>query len=636
MPELDRIFVSIAVSRPDGDLDELPGAINASERMADWADQNQYISLIINDKIYPEVTVDLLRAEVSRAINEVTKSRALRRVIFFFAGHGAALGIDDQNWMLSNWNKRPNEAIKVSSLQRMLEYYGPEQVTIIGDACQEFSARFIEVVGSPILDKTDEARRDFELDRFFPVDAGSQAFMIKAAGENKAFCLFTEVMLDALEGDAPAKYFEAINGGRHVTSQTLAQYLKDNLSAEAGKHGVRMDPRPRPGFYTDRIYYSKPSPPLVPQEGPLRSTSLRPGMPRSPRTREPIGEESAKPVQRKQRSVAKVKLAAIKSGPATAKKLAALLDAQRSRAESAYSAAADGDVRNHFETGCGICFTGAAVDIVQASRGSLSQVGLPLNWYRLDLSNDHDPYLWSDVVVDLPGGGVASACVIQNFITAMHAFDGGGINVLHRPLYASADEGHDIIALLGKMQAGSLSETEIVDAAAFLRWEKHRVITMGAIVAQFYDSIRDTASLCSIAAFYAQKNQPIPLDVVLFGGGRLFARPEGLYADVPATLSREPRSPVERDRQYTFAATPAVAQHPVAGRVPWMRQAWGAIETADCDESAEDWRKLALAALPHIGVGPFTLAKPEGRDAILALADVNANRENPAPLVAYA
>ncbi|MBY3544793.1 hypothetical protein HFN69_21990 [Rhizobium laguerreae] len=128
--------------------------------------------------------------------------------------------------MLSNWNKRPTEAVKISSLQRVLEYYGPEQVTIIGDACQEFSARFMDVIGSAILDKTEEHRRDFELDRFFSVDAGSQAFMIKAKGEKEAFCLFTEVMLDAaLEGDAPEKYFETIDGSRHITSQTLARYL---------------------------------------------------------------------------------------------------------------------------------------------------------------------------------------------------------------------------------------------------------------------------------------------------------------------------------------------------------------------------------------------------------------------------
>ncbi len=163
----DRIFVSIAVSKPDGGLCALPGAIKASERMAAWAEANGYISLLINDKLFPEVTTELLRAKISKAIAEVTNRAVLRRLIIFFAGHGASLGIDDQNWMLSNWDRRPNEAVKVSSLQRMLEYYGPEQVTIIGDACQEFSAQFIEAVGSPISTSLKKTVDDTNSTAFF-------------------------------------------------------------------------------------------------------------------------------------------------------------------------------------------------------------------------------------------------------------------------------------------------------------------------------------------------------------------------------------------------------------------------------------------------------------------------------------
>ncbi|RMI15678.1 hypothetical protein [Sinorhizobium meliloti] len=615
----DRIFVSIAVSKPDGGLEALPGAIKASERMAAWAKAHGYISLLINDNLFAEVTTDLLRTKIAQAIEEVTDRTALRRLVVFFAGHGAALGIDDQNWMLSNWNKRPTEAVKISSLQRMLEYYGPEQVTIIGDACQEFSARFMDVIGSAILDKTEEHRRDFELDRFFPVDAGSQAFMIKAKGETEAFCLFTEVMLDALEGDAPEKYFETIDGSRHITSQTLARYLKDNLAAEAGKYGVRMDPRPHPGFYTDRVYYSAPPPsgPGTPPEAVLAGGEAKPS--------DALGE-AATP---RRRLVAKVNLTAFKNA---GNHLPALGD--KPREVDAYLAAAGAEVRDHFETGCGICFTGATVGEVHASRGTLSQDYLPPNWYRLELSDEHNPLLWADVLVDLADGSVASACVVQNFITAMHSYESGAVNVLHRPLHSPSSEGRNVIKMLGKMQAGLLTEKQIVDAAAELRWGKHRVLTMGAIVAQFYDSIRDTKGLRSIAAFYAEHQQPIPLDVVLFGGGRLYAKGDDLFADIPATEARPPRSQTEQRRKYTFEATPVVTQHPVAGRIPWMRQAWGAIETADCDTSAETWRALALSALPHLGIGPFSQVKREGRDALFALARVTSNSEDPAPLMA--
>ncbi|WP_457811135.1 hypothetical protein [Sinorhizobium meliloti] len=309
--------------------------------------------------------------------------------------------------------------------------------------------------------------------------------------------------------------------------------------------------------------------------------------------------------------------------------------AEKHREVDAYLAAAGEEVRDHFETGCGICFTGTTVGEVRASRGWLSQDYLPPNWYRLELSDEHNPLLWADILVNLADGSIASACVVQNFITALHSYENGAVNVLHRPLFSHYGEGGDVIEMLGKMQAGLLTEEQIVDAAADLRWGKHRVLTMGAIVAQFYDSIRDTKGLRSIAAFYAEHQQPIPLDVVLFGGGKLYAKDGDLFADIPATEARPPRSQTEQQRRYTFEATPEVTQHPVAGRIPWMRQAWGAIETADCDTSAETWRALALSALPHLGTGPFSQVRREGRDALFALAGVTSNSEDPAPLMAH-
>lgn len=604
MPEpKDRIFVSIAVSKPDGGLEALPGAIKASERMAAWAEAHGYIPLLINDSLFNEVTTGLLRDKISEAIKEVTDRVVLHRIIIYFAGHGASLGIGDQTWLLSNWDKRPSEAIKVPSIQRMLEYYGPEQVAIIGDACQEYSARFIDVLGSAILDKTDEHPRKFELDRFFPVDAGSQAFMIKGKCVEEDFCLFTEVMLDALEGDAPMHYFEKINSGRHVTSQTLAKYLEDNLATEAGKYGLRMDPRLEPGFYKDPVYYSAPEP-----SGPDASPHRR-------------SVPSVRLTEYVERRFEDERAAAVKETH-----LKDELDELRGQKEETYSAAVGADLLHHFETGCGICFSGAKVVRAHASRGTLSQVDP--NWYRLESSNEGDTQLSADVLVEIYDGSVASACVVQNFITAMHIFETGETNVLHRANAETrarnrgSERGDQIIALLGRLNAGTLTEEEIVDAAAMMRSFKHDVITVGAVVAQFYDSIRDTESLQSIAAFYAQNAQPIPLDIVLFGAGRLFAKDDLLYVDIPATPKRKPRSEVERKRRFTFRAMPELIQYPIAGRVPWMRQAWGAIETADCDKSAEKWRRLALSVLPHLGAGQFSQVRREGREALFALTGI--------------
>ncbi|MDZ5434841.1 hypothetical protein T3H00_19510 [Pseudomonas fluorescens] len=52
----DRIFVSIAVSKPEGGLDPLPGAIRAAKRMAAWADAQNYKTLLLHDGEHPEIS----------------------------------------------------------------------------------------------------------------------------------------------------------------------------------------------------------------------------------------------------------------------------------------------------------------------------------------------------------------------------------------------------------------------------------------------------------------------------------------------------------------------------------------------------------------------------------------------------
>lgn len=253
LKQTKKIFVSIAVSKPD-DLEELPGAITAAVKMNEWANKQGYITLLLHDQDphMQIITTELLRDKISIFLTENLRfDRSDKfRLVIFFAGHGAAQQVGDQYWILSNWQRRPTEAIKVASLQRMLEYYGLDQVSIIGDCCQEYSSRFIDLIGSAVLDRPNEMPNSYELDQFFAVEVGKKAFMIKAKGNDEAFCVFTEVLLDALRGKAT----EVDNRNYVVTSQSLARYLQNHVAIEAGKYGVQMIPQTKPGFYTDRIY----------------------------------------------------------------------------------------------------------------------------------------------------------------------------------------------------------------------------------------------------------------------------------------------------------------------------------------------------------------------------------------------
>jgi Caspase domain len=610
MPQAaDRVFISIGVSKPGGGLEELPGAIRAAERMAAWADAQGYLTVLIHDRKHPEVTIDLLREEITAAIAQVTDTTELKRLVVFFAGHGAALDAGDQYWILTRWNRRSTEAVKVSSLQRVLEYYGPRQVAIIGDACQEFSAKFINLVGSPVLDIPDEDQRRYELDQFFAVDAGKQAFMIKATNGKDDFCLFTEVLLDALEGDVSQEWFDRIGQDMAVTSQSLARYLVGNVAQEAGKYGVRMNPLPRPGFYTDCIYFKKPPP----------ATATGPKSPSSPGDRPGANEEFELAIRT--RSVEKVRLIRTSASQAELVEQTNAIQREREAHQQEFiDQVGRATVRDHFETGCGICVSGGEVAEVQASFGEVSRVNGQPNWFRIQLRREAGNLGWSDALVTLADGRVCSVCAVEGFVAALHILGDTSLSLFHRPIGAGEYEGQFAIDLLAKAHAGLLSQNEIIDAAAFMRHGKHRIITLGCISAQFYDTIRDVGSLRSMASFYAQHGQPVPLDIVLYGGGRINESEGRLYAEIPMTPARQPRTPQEQRQSFTFEATPGFGRHPIAGRIPWMRHAWGAVMTASCDKSAEPWRESAVAVMAHLAPGSFTNVSPDGREALLELA----------------
>lgn len=632
MPEgSDRLFIAIGVSKPKGGLDELPGAITASERMAAWAEAQGYTTLLLHDAIFPEITIDLLRDKIASAIDTITNQTELKRLVIFFSGHGAALAIGDQYWILTNWNKRSTEAIKVSSLQRMLEYYGPLQVSIIGDACQEFSSKFIDLIGSAILDKPDEDQRTYELDQFFAVDVGKQAFMIKATDNNKSFCLFTEVILDALEGGINESYIEVIGGNKVVTSQALARHLDASVALEASKYGVQMKPRPRPGFYTDRTYFTLPN---------SSAGQEKSGRTARKRALKNSGANNLDINSAQVPRLASTKVNLIKNPLSTALPSVEMLavdiedpkTAKLLERDAFVNEVSSAVVRNHFETDCGICVSGTEVTRVDVSYGVVSRVAEDSNWFRVDLLSDSS-LAWSSALVTLMDGRIVPVTLVKGFVAALHIFADGSLSLFHRALGGDSYEDSTAIELLAGVHTGLLGQEEIIRAATMLRHEKHKIITLGCIAAQFYDAIRDVESLRSMAAFYAEHQQPVPLDIILYGDGTITESDGRLYADIPAVPERKPRTPDEEASSFTHHATPAFTKHPIAGHVPWMRQAWGAIATAHYDVSGVLWREQALTVMEYLAPGIFTCIRSEGREALCDLTNISAQQSDQSSLL---
>jgi hypothetical protein len=527
-----------------------------------------------------------------------------------------------------------SQAIKITSLQRMLEYYGPRQVSLIGDACQEFSAKFIDIVGSAVLHKTGEKQRFFELDQFFAVDVGKQAFMIKAKGDKKDFCLFTEVLLDALEGDAQGDYFDTEGADKVVTSHSLARYLKVTVAKEAGKYGVQMNPYPRPGFFTDTTYLRIPGSIMPDLSNWLPHLS---GNRKTSGPDNPDGLELFKQLvkygwgllkklvipKHSGRSVKRIELIKPKSGRVS---FQAEPNVQKSTPEAwlnDFAAQVSKASENTpFDLSRGIAISGAEVTNIQASFGSVFSVGEQRNLFQVNWEKSiSDSLAWCDTLVTLTDGRIVPVCVVNGVFAVLHIIDATSLALFHRvesyPNYEDSTS-IDLLALLHDGAGFKSPDYALEWATNRIRDGEHRNLMLGCITAQFYDVIRDVVSLRSMAEIYAILNEPVPLDIILYCGGTIREHDGHLFADIPDWRVREEKQD----------EIPVFKDYPIAGRVPWMRQAWGAVATARCDASAEAWREQALTAMEHLAPGLFTVAKPSGHAAFFKLAGIRDIQDN--------
>lgn len=581
----DRIFVSIAVSAPER-LAPLPGALNAALRMAAWAKANDYHVLTITDAPGFDgrprsVTIKRIREELESAIEVVQTCSTLARIVVFFAGHGGSQGPNEIFWLLSRWWTRPTESIHLMGLERMLRFYGPRQVALIGDACQVYGDDMVDVSGSPVLDRRDEEPELFEFDQFFAADVTERAFMIPADNDNESFCIFTEVMLDALRGHAADAYEPDGVGGRIVTSGSLTRHLIREIPLEAGRYDLTMKAWSRPGFHSDRVYARFPGvagtiqPAETPPIGPVVDDLVRIACEGAERR-----ERAARRNERRDRMRAE------------------LDDAQR---QSLAFATGHGSR--------GLEVVGLQVDGVDAVGGTVVQI----DEHRYEvIGNDH--YRSVDIVLR-SGDALLYACAIPGHVTVVQGTEEGPI-VLQRPIWWKETQSELVADLLARLQVGGLDAGDAGDLAAASRNSKHANPVLGCIAAYLYASVGDVDGVRSVAAYYSLRAEAVPLDVALLANSPIRDADGLLSFDVPEVDARDPRTPVEAAHPFTFEATPGFQDVPIAGRLPWLRAGWRLLASTPVDPSAVRWREEVGALSGYLRRGGFTALDAAAADRL--------------------
>jgi Caspase domain len=260
----DKGMIIIAVSRYAGAYADLPGTIISARKLRKWAEHPDadcnYKVLYLADDVFKKIDVQLVREKVS----EFVENNFLDRLVVYFAGHGIVRSAGEQFWLLTNAANDLREGINVESFRRGLmkcnigTHNGevPGQLCIIGDACRNTGRDAIDFSGDPILTSAAKMNTRIQLDRFLSTGLGDYSFQINEAEDRSAYCLFSEVLLGALWGEAQ----EAIEIEDHrfkpvVTNHSLAEYLEKEIRTRATEIEEEMEPdlltgiRPPYNFY---------------------------------------------------------------------------------------------------------------------------------------------------------------------------------------------------------------------------------------------------------------------------------------------------------------------------------------------------------------------------------------------------
>ncbi len=261
---LQKAMIVIAVSEYMGAYPDLPGTLNSADRIAAWArtpgDGRGYDVLEINDRQNTPVTAAQLSAEIDAFLT----SRIIDRLVVYFAGHGLVRSETEQFWLLTYAANDLREGVDLYGFVDGLRRYNiggnnPSltrgQLSIIVDACRNSSAKAAVFKGDPIL-TTANKRNPIEIDYLMATTIGAYAFQPNAVSDGAPYCLFSDTLSEALEGQV----LSIVEHNHHpfapaLLNQDLANYLDSEVQKRAAKFNENMVPDTVTGIRRDHNYY---------------------------------------------------------------------------------------------------------------------------------------------------------------------------------------------------------------------------------------------------------------------------------------------------------------------------------------------------------------------------------------------
>jgi hypothetical protein len=597
------VFFGLGIAKPTG-MVALPGVYNSINGYVEWANSQGYEAISLTDETGPIVASD-----IGKRLTDIF-DKPVYRLVIAFVGHGFQ-NSTDQIWILSDGPDVNTGRMSRDALRGSLRTYGPQQISIIGDACRE--SRYFESGTVSILNDRPNPPKKIFLDLFSSTLANQPAFAFRAKPDQDAYCLFSAVMLDFLCGRDRRAFQLAIGHSIDVTTQTIYNSLPDALLERGAILGVNQEPDISPGFKYGEDVYSRFASPIAPSVPPYVSPT------------EFGSKLTSKPFDASTFELQNLDFAfhtdvfsnAIDS--VMPKRVLQSYDQLLEKSELDYSAqpAIGKEILQEFVQGA--AKWGEKIAAVVHQSGATPGWGHIVNEgptghivssVKLDSGAYWSPITWSDLDECIPYVGrrasqmltlswhseeheefFAMVPMFEHLIAQVHFWGDdrrvGGVSAVSWFPDYDANGSSQSLTLAAQqalflLEKGRLRSGHAHEIASHLRIAKHANPLLGIVCAYLYDLAGDLDSINRMCHFYVAHSQPIPFDIAMLAGGKLRQNSEsmGLATHFQKT---EKDSALASNRafahlDYLWKATPS-GEGPVAGVAPLLRVGWPRIGT---------------------------------------------------------
>lgn len=270
-------IISIGIDKANG-LTPLGAAVSGAKEFALWGQSQGYITDLFVDEI-KKVT----QSEIFDKINEIVDSRTCEQLIVFFSGHGILKSPSQEIWLLSNARNNPNESINLTGSIDNARTSAIPYIVFISDACRVLPNELLFTgngsVIFPIVDSTDQ---DCAIDILYATRPGNPAHEQNSQLNTKKFGLFTQALLEILNGNYPElikanpsgddltsyynlddllvnrNYKSLSNGNWHINSINSESSIKSVVAKKARDISITLKQTP-----DIRIQFQNPKPSLA-------------------------------------------------------------------------------------------------------------------------------------------------------------------------------------------------------------------------------------------------------------------------------------------------------------------------------------------------------------------------------------